>query len=417
MTRYEAHKSLFQKSFLQDEQLQHLMVALGGAENQVRVVGGAVRNALRQIPVSDLDLACVHLPAEVIARAEKAGFRTVPTGIAHGTVTIIGKGSHFEVTTLREDIETDGRHAIVRFGTDWQRDMERRDFTMNALCVDRHGVLHDLVAGLDDCRSGHVRFIGHADQRIAEDALRIIRFFRFSAHFGDGALDEAGLAAANDAVSMLAHLSAERIQAELKKILSAPRAGQLSAVLRDGGLVFNAIGLNVDEMDHQALAKCERSDWALRAILLWRHHRDALQLALRALKFSRADNARIHVLNDVVAFLGAPDSLNALQVQHAAYRFGSGAVDDALYVLSRFEQDSEQRYEDWTKPLNHWQAPVFPIRAADLKQLGMQQGPLLGQSLARLEQVWIESKFAMTHEDLLANAALNLDKGTVDGGV
>lgn len=417
MTRYEAHKSLFQKSFLQDEQLQHLMLALGGAEGQVRVVGGAVRNALRQIPVSDLDLACVHLPAEVIARTEKAGFKTVPTGIAHGTVTIIGKGCHFEVTTLREDIETDGRHAIVRFGTDWQRDMERRDFTMNALCVDRHGVLHDLVSGLDDCRNGHVRFIGNADQRIAEDALRIIRFFRFSAHFGDGALDAAGLAAANDAVSMLEHLSAERIQAELKKILSAPRAGQLSTVLRIGGLVFNAIGLNLDAMDHEALARCERSDWALRAVLVWRDRREALQQALRSLKFSRADNARVELLTDVVAFLDQPGRFDTFRVQHAAYRFGCGATDDALYVLSRFERDSEQSFEDWTEPLRHWQVPIFPIRAADLMQLGIQPGPQLGQALARLEQIWLEARFAMTREELLADAKLTLDRVHGDGGV
>jgi len=415
VTQYDAHRSVFQSSFLQDEQLQHLMLALGGTAQDVRVVGGAVRNALMRIKVNDLDLACIHHPDEVIARSEKAGFRTVPTGIKHGTVTVIGKGVHYEVTTLREDIETDGRHAIVRFGTDWQRDMERRDFTMNALCVDRDGVLHDLVSGLEDCRTGHVRFIGNAQHRIAEDALRIFRFFRFSAHFGDGALDGPGLAAANEGVSLLSHLSAERIQTELKKTLSAPRADQLSLAVKAGAAILDAIELYVDGADHQALAKCERTDWSLRALILWRHRIETLQQAIRKLKFSKADSARINLLNDVVAFLEQRDLADAFQVHIAAYRFGAGVIDDALYVLSRFEPNSEGQYGAWAKPLKNWQPPDFPVKADDLIQLGMKPGPDLGQSLVRLEQIWIETRFALTRDELLNHAGLNLDKETDNG--
>jgi len=391
------------------------MLALGGTAQDVRVVGGAVRNALMRIKVNDLDLACIHHPDEVIARSEKAGFRTVPTGIKHGTVTVIGKGVHYEVTTLREDIETDGRHAIVRFGTDWQRDMERRDFTMNALCVDRDGVLHDLVSGLEDCRTGHVRFIGNAQHRIAEDALRIFRFFRFSAHFGDGALDGPGLAAANEGVSLLSHLSAERIQTELKKTLSAPRADQLSLAVKAGAAILDAIELYVDGADHQALAKCERTDWSLRALILWRHRIETLQQAIRKLKFSKADSARINLLNDVVAFLEQRDLADAFQVHIAAYRFGAGVIDDALYVLSRFEPNSEGQYGAWAKPLKNWQPPDFPVKADDLIQLGMKPGPDLGQSLVRLEQIWIETRFALTRDELLNHAGLNLDKETDNG--
>lgn len=417
MTRHEAHKLIFQNSFLHDEQLQHLMLALGGAADQVRVVGGAVRNALRHLPVSDLDLACVHLPDEVIARAQKAGFKTAPTGIAHGTVTVIGNGSHYEVTTLREDIETNGRHAVVRFGTDWQRDMERRDFTMNALCVDRDGVLHDLVSGFDDCCSGHVRFIGNAHQRIAEDALRIIRFFRFSAHFGNGTLDGPGLAAANDGVPLLSQLSAERIQSELKKTLRAPRAGQLSIAIKAGCRIFDAIGLNVDGTDHKALAKCNRSDWALRAVAVWRHNLATLLQAVRSLRFSRTDVARIGLLNDVVGVLSQQDLSDTFHVQHAAYRFGLGITDDALYLMSRFEQDSDGRYRVWAKPLKDWQVPAFTVKAADLMGLGIKPGPEIGHWLYRLEQIWIETRFTMTADDLLAHVGLSLDKETDDGGI
>lgn len=412
MTQYEAHRSVFQNSFLQDEQLQRLMLALGGTAQDVRVVGGAVRNALKRIKVNDLDLACVHHPNEVIARAEKAGFRTVPTGIAHGTVTIIGKGIHYEVTTLREDIETDGRHAVVRFGTDWQRDMERRDFTMNALCVDRDGVLHDLVFGLEDCRNGHVRFIGNAQHRIAEDALRIFRFFRFSAHFGDGVLDGPGLTAANQAVSLLRHLSAERIQTELKKMLAAPRADQLSLAVKAGSAIFDAIGLGVEPANHQALAKCDRTDWSLRAFILWRHQIETLQTAVRSLKFSKADCARIDLLNEVVAFLDQRDLSDVFQVQIAIYRFGARITDDALYLLSRFKQNSEDQYYVWAEPLKNWQPPVFPVKAGDLMQLGMKPGPELGQCLARLEQVWVEARFALSRSELLSNAGLSSDKET-----
>lgn len=415
MTQYEAHRSLFQNSFLQDDQLQRLMLALGGTAHDVRVVGGAVRNALRRIKVNDLDLACIHHPDEVIARAEKAGFRTAPTGIKHGTVTVIGKGVHYEVTTLREDIETDGRHAVVRFGTDWQRDMERRDFTMNALCVDRNGVLHDLVSGLEDCRKGHVRFIGNAQDRIAEDALRIFRFFRFSAHFGEGALDGPGLAAANEGVSLLSHLSAERIQTELKKTLSAPRANQLRLAVKAGAAIFEAVELDVGGADYQALAKCERADWSLRAFILWRHRIEALQQAVRKLKFSKADCTRIDLLNDVVAFLDQRELADAFQVQHAVYRFGADVVDDALYLLSRFEPNSDDQYGARAKPLKNWQPADFPVKASDLLQLGMKPGRDLGQSLTRLEQIWIESRFALTREELLNDTGLNLDKETDNG--
>ncbi len=414
MTRYEAHKPLFQQSFLHDPQLQSLMQALGGDADQVRVVGGAVRNALRHIPVSDLDLACVHLPEEVVRRCQQAGFRTVPTGIEHGTVTVVGDRSHFEVTTLREDIETNGRHAKVRFGSDWQRDMERRDFTMNALCVDRTGTLHDLVSGLEDCLTGHIRFIGEAHQRIAEDALRIIRFLRFSAHFGDGPMNAAGLAASIDGVSLLTHLSAERIQAELKKILSAPRADQLSRVLTDGAPVLDAIGLNVDATDIESLIRCDRIDWAVRAHIIWRHRIEALLDAMGGLRFSNADVARIRLLDKVATFLRLEGPTDALRTRQAAYHFGGRATDDALYLLSRFEPHSEDIYRTWRKPLENWQVPTFPIRAADLMELGIKPGPALGQWLSRLEQIWINSQFTLGRDQLLAGVTHRADRDNGD---
>ena len=182
-------------SWLDDKHLQKLLAVLSANGEQARVAGGAVRNALLGEPVSDVDVATTNLPGEAARRAAAAGFKTVPTGIEHGTITVIAEGVPYEVTTLRDDVETDGRHAVVRFGRDWQRDAERRDFTINALYADpANGEIFDYFGGLADLDARHIRFIGDPLQRIAEDHLRILRFFRFLARFGD-APDPAGLEA------------------------------------------------------------------------------------------------------------------------------------------------------------------------------------------------------------------------------
>jgi len=185
--------------WLREAPLRDVLAALDGAGEEARVVGGAVRNALLGEPHGDVDIATTAPPDEVIRRIEAAGFKAVPTGVEHGTVTVVADGRPFEVTTLREDVETFGRHATVAFGRDWRRDAERRDFTMNALSLSRDGTVHDYVGGLDDIAARRVRFIGDAATRIAEDYLRILRFFRFHAAYGEGALDPQGLAACIEA--------------------------------------------------------------------------------------------------------------------------------------------------------------------------------------------------------------------------
>ncbi|HET6838157.1 MAG TPA: CCA tRNA nucleotidyltransferase, partial [Bradyrhizobium sp.] len=187
---------------------------LNGEAEEARVVGGAVRNALLQIPVADIDIATTALPADVIRRAKAAGIKSVPTGIEHGTVTLVIDSQPFEVTTLREDTETFGRKAKVAFGRDWVRDAERRDFTINGLSVDAEGVVHDHVGGLDDIAARRVRFIGDPNQLIAEDYLRILRFFRIHAAYGAGQPDRAGILACIGARAGLATLSAERVRLE-----------------------------------------------------------------------------------------------------------------------------------------------------------------------------------------------------------
>src|ERR1700751_2003488 len=209
---------------------------LNGDGEEARVVGGAVRNALLDIPIGDVDIATTAVPEEVIRRARAAGIKSVPTGVEHGTVTL-GIDSHpFEVTTLREDTETFGRKARVAFGRDWARDAERRDFTINGLSVDAAGQVHDYVGGLDDIAARRVRFIGDPDQRIAEDYLRILRFFRIHAAFAAGEPDRAGYLACIRGREGLAGLWAERGRIEMLKLLVAQGASAAAVAMADGGL-------------------------------------------------------------------------------------------------------------------------------------------------------------------------------------
>src|ERR1700732_3267183 len=208
---------------------------------EARVVGGAVRNALLKIPIGDVDIATTAVPAEVIRRAKAAGIKSVPTGIDHGTVTLVVDAQPFEVTTLRQDTETFGRKAKVAFGRDWVMDAQRRDFTINGLSVDADGIVHDHVGGLDDIAARRVRFIGDPERRIAEDYLRILRFFRIHAAFGAGEPDRAGYLACVRARAGLANLSAERVRMEVLKLMVAEGAAGAIEAMADGGLLLRIL--------------------------------------------------------------------------------------------------------------------------------------------------------------------------------
>ncbi len=219
-----------------------VLALLNGANEEARVVGGAVRNALMNIPTADIDIATTAVPEEVVRRARAAGIKSVPTGIEHGTVTLVVDGHPFEVTTLREDTETYGRKAKVAFGRDWVRDAERRDFTINGLSVDAGGVVHDHVGGLADIAARRVRFIGDPGERIAEDYLRILRFFRFHAAYAVGEPDRAGYLACIGGRAGLASLSAERIRMEMLKLVVASGAEIAVTAMADGGLLLPIFG-------------------------------------------------------------------------------------------------------------------------------------------------------------------------------
>ena len=231
---------------LGDPRVSRMMALLNHDGEETRIVGGAVRNALLGLPAGDIDLATTALPEAVMARAKRAKLRTIPTGLAHGTVTVLDTGMPFEVTTLREDVETDGRHAVVRFGRDFEQDAQRRDFTVNALSVGPDGTLYDTTDGVGDLAGGRIRFIGDAATRIREDYLRILRFFRFHATYGIGALDPAGLAAAIACRSGLDGLSRERVRAEVLKLLAAPGTTALLETLQQHGFLEQILGAEAD---------------------------------------------------------------------------------------------------------------------------------------------------------------------------
>ena len=239
---------ILEADWLKNPETQAILAALDGAERRTRIVGGVIRDTIMDVKraSADIDMATELLPDEVMARARAAGMASYPTGIEHGTVTLKLGETIAEVTTLRRDVETDGRHAVVAFGTDWVEDASRRDFTLNALYCDADGTLFDPLDGVGDALSGVVRFIGDARQRIAEDGLRVYRFFRFSASHGGQQFDVGGLAACADAAGRLEHLSRERVGAEMTRMLALPKVARTLTEMADIGLfkadAFSAAG-------------------------------------------------------------------------------------------------------------------------------------------------------------------------------
>ena len=363
--------------------MKRLLAALGADEGLTRFVGGAVRDDLLGLPVSDIDLATRIEPDEVVRRLEKARIKAVPTGIKHGTVTAVSDGAPFEITTLRRDVTTDGRRATVAFTDDWKEDAARRDFTINALSADPlTGELFDYFGGLADLERRHIRFIGDPLQRIAEDHLRILRFFRFHARFDAGAPDPAAIHACTIRANDLMALSRERIADELLKLLGLPDPSvTVEIMLRCDILkpVLPEIELgSVEELKKLISAEIEAgidAD-ALRrfAALLPRDPSTAEAVAAR-LKLSNKARKRIALAAD--GDLGA--NREAL-----AYWIGSEGAQDRLLLAARPEDAAA---------LGEWPVPRLPVTGGQLIKRGVPQGPLVAKSLQAIERAWVEAGF------------------------
>jgi poly(A) polymerase len=387
---------LANRQLLEAGRLARALAALDGDGEETRLVGGAVRDLALGEAVGDFDLATTALPEVVMKRARAAGFGVAPTGLAHGTVTLIVDGRPIEATTLRRDVDTDGRHAKVAFGRDFRDDALRRDFTINALSLTPDGLVHDYVGGLVDLAERRVRFIGQAHQRIREDYLRILRFFRFSARYGDGRLDREGFDAAIAERAGLAILSRERVRAELMKLFVASRAPQVLAAVCEAGLLQPLVAGQTDAARFARLTAIEAVGESAPDPLLRLG-------ALVVLRLSNAETERLAALARGLADLHdgeAPPALGALR-RLLFERRRQGALD----ALALFHADSDAAPDDWRFVrarafLLSTPEPTLPITGADLVARGVTHGQRVGATLKKLQALWIRAGFPREPETL-----------------
>lgn len=363
--------------------MERLLAALGVDEGLTRYVGGAVRDDLLALPVSDVDLATRLQPEEVVQRLTAARIKAVPTGIDHGTITAVSDGHPYEVTTLRRDVSTDGRRATVAFTTDWEEDAARRDFTINALSADPStGQVFDYFGGLHDLADRHVRFIGDPLTRIAEDHLRILRYFRFHARFGAGEPDADALEACTQRANDLMALSRERIADELLKLLALLNPAATVAIMLERGILKPVLPeITADRLPRlRALIAAEEAagiapDGLRRLAALLPHHPRIAQTVAARLKLSNKARKRLAA----AAESGVGSSPEVL-----AYRVGTESAVDRLLLAGRGPAAAH---------IAKWKPPRLPISGGALIERGLREGPVVARTLKHIEDRWVDSGF------------------------
>ena len=388
-------------SLLATPGLETVFALLDRNGEEARMVGGAVRNALLGLPVADIDIATTATPDIVMQRAAAAGLRALPTGIDHGTVTLLVDHKPFEITTLREDIETDGRHAIVKFGRDFSHDAQRRDFTMNALYARADGTVEDYTDGLADLAQRRVRFIGDAHQRIREDYLRILRLFRFHAAYGEGSLDADALHAAIVLRDGLDRLSRERIRTEMMKLLIAKNAAPTLRIMRDDGFLDHVLA-GISHVD--AMARIDGKDAILRLGALALESPSDCERLRERLRLSNAETMRLDAMAKALAhFHTGP--ITQPEACRFAWAAGAEAASDAALLLAARDPGRD------TQALTRAAAarpPKSPFSGATLIARGIPAGPQLGRILAEAEMAWATAGFpsAQAETEALLTAAI-----------
>jgi poly(A) polymerase len=384
--------SLANARWLGETGLQEIFAVIAAAGGEARVAGGAVRNALLKIPVADVDVAATLAPERVLEVCKAAGMGVHPTGIGHGTVTVVAHHRPYEVTTLRYDVETDGRRARVAFHDDWERDALRRDFTMNALYCDAVGNIYDYTGGYKDILRNRIVFVGVPSKRIGEDYLRILRFFRFHAQFGKGAPDKPGLSACKRFAKQLGDLSAERIRQEMMKLIVAPGAVQTLKIMARERLLRHIIPYTEE---WRVLGRLP-PDPVLRLAVL-----AAQPLTLKV--SLRLSNHEAHRIETALSATPPTPDLNPREQRMMLYRLGAEAWRDAANIAwarSRAPLDDTK----WKRLLGlpgRWPIPAMPLNGNDLLAAGIRAGPDLGNTLRRLEDWWIQSDFKPDRHGLL----------------
>jgi poly(A) polymerase len=397
-----------------------VLQALTAGGSPARFVGGCVRDALLDRPVNDVDIATPEPPPRVLALLRAAGLKALPTGVEHGTITALAHGHHYEVTTLRRDVSTDGRRAVVAFTDDWAADAARRDFTINALFCDSDGTIHDHVGGIADLAERRIRFVGDAEQRIREDVLRLLRFFRFYAHLGRAPPDAAALAAARTLAPLLPRLSGERVRAELLRLLLAPDPAPVLRLMRENGVLGWLVPEPADIDRLAALVTLEGAtprrlvpgaDALRRLAALIPGGADVAVALAGRLRLSNAERDRL------AAMAGGPAVTPALDRRAARrllYRLGAAPFADLALLawagtLARGEAGGRGTTEPWLALLElaaGWAAPTLPVRGADAVALGVPRGPAVGRLIDAVEAWWVEGDFAAGREACLAQLAV-----------
>ncbi len=367
------------------------MAALGEA----RFVGGAVRNALLRVPVVDIDIAVPMPPQEALARLKAKNIKVVETGLDHGTVTAIAGTHAFEITSLRRDVETDGRHAKVAFTDDWAQDARRRDFTINALYASANGEIFDYATGGEDLIAGRVRFMGDAAARIAEDYLRVLRLFRFHAWYGRGEVDAEGLRAAAAAKDKLQTLSAERIAKELLRLLEAVRPGPVLRVMAATGILPELLPGALQLPRLEKLAELEADNFfspdAILRLAALLPDAETAGLVAQRLRLSNADRER---LEQALGGDAIVPQLSAGQARKLLYRLGAARFRDKLLLQWAGTPESAGVWRLLLEMANSWRRPRFALTGHDAMQAGVPEGPAIGRVLAAVEDWWVESDFA-----------------------
>lgn len=402
---------LINRSWLDDGPLKNIMTALNAQDEETRIVGGAVRDALLGEVIEDIDLATTALPQTVKALCETAGFKVIETGVEHGTLTVIVDGTSFEVTTLRQDVVTDGRHAKVSFGRDWEVDAARRDFTMNALSIDKDGEIHDPIGGYVDLVHRVVKFIGDPQKRIEEDYLRALRFFRFFAWYGVGRPDRDALRAVVRTKSGLEQLSAERVWSELKKMLRARSPERAVLWMRTTQVLDTVLPENwgLDQF-HWLIEAENESGWSAdpvrRLQAMIRPAEDVVNALADRLKLSNEERDRFMEWSAESNKAAAYVDLAVVDFAKVLYRGNRKGIEDALVheFAKRLNKEDEAagRIPALLDFIATWEKPIFPVSGDDLIKTGFKPGPNLGNKLRALENEWIESGFTKSRDDLLS---------------
>ena len=400
--------SLSGQVWLKDSDTQKVINALTKGGHNARFVGGCVRDALLKLPVRDIDIATPERPKAVMALLRSAGIKALPTSLQHGTITAVTDSHHYEITTLRVDVETDGRRATVEFTEDWQTDAERRDFTINALYADLDGTVHDYVGGLEDLKAGRVRFIGDPYKRIEEDALRILRFFRCHAWYGKGDLDEAGLTACWNQARRIKELSGERLANELLLLLGAPNPGPVLRTMVDVGILRDVLSEAVQEgvVRVERLSRLESQLQAVdplrRLAAVVETDGQGMDELTRRLRMSNADRKRlVDMIRPVTNVAPASDERTLRQL---AYRLGRERLIDLMF-LSAARLASDPDLEAFKRAIDYvrsWNRPVFPVKGQDILKAGVPQGEAVRRILADVEDWWVKEDFPSDRATALA---------------